>query len=170
MATDWKNIGTGALDVVVGIGSAVAGAYAGSAGAAGIQMAGGGIKRLAQLEDSKSPADKFERGDFGTREKLVEQRRIYAVISADDELSSRAELQRLGYSEGEIGAILAGKQGGAGLDGNRAAAASPAQILGAAGSPQKGAQPQPIVGAEGENTNALASIGKLISGALAGKG
>lgn len=104
MMPDWKNIGTKAIDIVAGVGGAVAGAYGGPAAASGVQQAGGAIKSL--VEDGgdapkQTRTERFDRADFQARKKST-------PTSVGDEDTTRAELARLGWTREQIDTILSG--------------------------------------------------------------
>lgn len=187
---DYKSIGLKALDVVVGIGSAVAGGYGGPAAAQGVQMAGGAIKEginEATGEGERSRADKHDRADFQARGRVVQQPRA-PVEPADDGAASRAELLRMGWTPEQADRIIAGPTSGvtlASLVGEespprvevvdvyelerpvrrvraqRVATTDGRRIKGGDGATVKGARPEKVDESEGSST--LASLGKVIS-------
>ncbi len=171
MMVDGKAIGLTVLDVVTGVGAAVAGVYGGPAAATGVAMAGGAIKNLATdgqgTPDSRG--ERFEKADFATRAKATESKRAGLIAQASDAEATKAELRGLGYSEAKIDGILAGKTTGpaavgapiVATEGKRAAEKSGQEIA---------AQPGAKTGWDGTNTSELASIGKVIWGALSQKG
>lgn len=164
---DWKNIGTKAIDIVAGVGGAVAGIYGGPAAASGIQNAGGAIKSLVDDGNGdKKPSrrDQHDRQDFQARAKP----QAAAAPANPDEQVARTELAKLGYSSAQINAILAGPgqkepqqtppiavgQTEKAVDGKTIAAVAASAIKGAIG-----------VGAdtyEGTNTAVLAKDGTRI--------
>lgn len=68
MDLDLKTIGLAAKDIIIGVGTAAAGASGGPAAAEGVGKAGSGLDRIlgmAGVLDSR--ADKFDRADFAAR-------------------------------------------------------------------------------------------------------
>lgn len=106
---DWKNIGGKAIDIVAGIGGAVAGIYGGPAAASGIQTAGGAVKSLVDdgsSDQKQSRREQHDRQDFQTRKVLPPTQ--VAPPSNPDEAITRRELAKLGYTAQQIDVIIAG--------------------------------------------------------------
>ena len=172
MTVDGKAIGLTVLDVVTWVVAAVAGAYGGPAAATGVAMAGGAIKNLATdgqgTPDSRG--ERFDKADFATRAKATESKRAGLIAQASDAEATKAELRGLGHSEAKIDGILAGKT----ATGTTAVGAPIVAMEGKRGAEQPGqeiaAQPGAKTGWDGTNTSELASIGKVIWGALSQKG
>lgn len=169
---DGKAIGLTVLDVVTGVGAAVAGAYGGPAAAGGVTMAGGAIKNLA-TDGQGTPAtrsERFDKADFATRTKATESKRAGLIAQASDTEATKAELRALGHSEEKIDGILAGKAAA----GPVAAGAPIVAAGGKRGAEQPGqeiaAQPGAKTGWDGVDTSALASVGKMVVGAMSQKG
>jgi hypothetical protein len=142
MMPDWKNIGTKAIDIVAGVGGAVAGAYGGPAAASGVQQAGGAIKSL--VEDGggapkQTRSERFDRADFQARKKSP-------PVTLGDADTTRAELTRLGWTPEQIDTILSG--------------------------PKPQAEPKPEAEATGQTTGGAdwkaiaAAVGSQLKGAL----
>lgn len=107
---DWKNVGVKAIDIVAGIGGAVAGAYGGPAAATGIQTAGGAIKSFiddGSGEAKMSRREQHDRQDFQARTKVLPPAQASATANPDEAIA-RAELAKLGYSAQQIDTIIAG--------------------------------------------------------------
>jgi hypothetical protein len=72
---DAKEIGFAAKDILIGIGTAVAGAKGGPEAAKGVGKAGDGIDRILGnvMPGDKKPTreERFDRGDFGARPQLT---------------------------------------------------------------------------------------------------
>lgn len=105
---DWKNIGGKAIDIVAGIGGAVAGIYGGPAAASGIQTAGGAVKSLVDdgsSDQKQSRREQHDRQDFQTRKVLPPTQ---VAPSNPDEAITRRELAKLGYTAPQIDVIIAG--------------------------------------------------------------
>ena len=114
MMPDWKNIGTKAIDIVAGVGGAVAGAYGGPAAASGVQQAGGAIKSL--VEDGgdapkQTRTERFDRADLGTRRTPAPVVRPPAV-NMDQQTKLRSYFASLGWSGSDLERIMNGPKGG----------------------------------------------------------
>src|SRR5262245_62154651 len=65
---DFKQIGLAAKDIILGVGTAAAGAKGGPAAAEGVGKAGSGIDRILGMAGvMETRADKFDRADFSTQ-------------------------------------------------------------------------------------------------------
>lgn len=106
---DWKNVGSKAIDIVAGIGGAVAGAYGGPAAASGIQTAGGAIKSFIDdgSDQKQSRREQHDRQDFQARKKVVQPPQVAPAMNPDEAIT-RNELAKLGYSAQQIDVIIAG--------------------------------------------------------------
>ena len=105
---DWKNIGSKAVDIVAGVGGAVAGAYGGPAAASGVQTAGGAIKSFIDQGDQKqSRREQLDRQDFQARSKVVPAAQVASPTNPDEAITRR-ELAKLGYTAEQIDVIVAG--------------------------------------------------------------
>lgn len=128
---DWKGIGLGAKDVVVGIAGAVAGIYGGSGAATAVTNAGAGIDKIvgaaapetheaktggAMAEKKPNQAEKFDRADFTpTKKKPVQRAPANVKPAAQSGKAPAAELlatvdylRQRGWSMSKIRMILAG--------------------------------------------------------------
>lgn len=84
---DWKAIGLGAKDVIVGVLGAVAGAYGGSEGAKAVNNAGTGIDKIvgaAMPEEKATRSEKFDRADLPTK-RAASSGRVPAPPSSTEE-------------------------------------------------------------------------------------
>lgn len=107
---DWKNIGSKAVDIVAGVGGAVAGAYGGPAAASGVQTAGGAIKSFIDEgggDKKQSRREQLDRQDFQARSKVVPPAQVASPTSPDEAITRR-ELAKLGYTAEQIDVIVAG--------------------------------------------------------------
>lgn len=152
---DAKFIGLKALDIVAGLGAAVAGGVGGPKAAEGVMMAGGAIKDLANAGgEAPSRAERHDRADFQARETVAAKKQEQQAVASDDRASGRAELVKLGWSPEEADRILNGPQR------TPAASASTAQTQ-----PQPTAQP-----ASGDSESGTAAVlGKLLKGVMASR-
>lgn len=152
---DAKFIGLRALDIVAGLGSAVAGGVGGPKAAEGVMMAGGAIKDLANAGgEAPSRAERHDRADFQSRETVAAKKQEQQVVASDDRASGRAELVKLGWSPEEADRILNGPQR------TPAASASTAQ-----NQVQPAAQPASVEADGGTAT----VFGKLLKGVMASR-
>lgn len=106
---DGKTIGLKALDILVGLGAAVAGGTGGPEAAKGVMMAGGAIKDLTNQAtggEETTRSERHDRADFQLRDAALAKQKQVAV--ADDRAASRAELLKLGWPEEAIDQILKG--------------------------------------------------------------
>lgn len=179
MSIDWKNVGLTALDVVTGIGGAVAGAYGGPAASQGVVMAGGAIKGLVnqatESDEKPSRKEQHDRQDFQARAKAPAQLPAAsdaapptrAKLSDSDEAVARAELAKLGYANSTIDAILAGPPSGAVASNDAKPATSAAPVATSAAPAATSAAPPPVEGniTKGVDWERLASVaGNAIKG------
>ena len=106
---DWKNVGSKAIDIVAGVGGAVAGAYGGPAAASGVQSAGGAIKSFIDEggDQKQSRREQHDRQDFQARSKVVPSAQVVSPTSPDEAITRR-ELAKLGYTAQQIDGIIAG--------------------------------------------------------------
>lgn len=122
---DYKGVGLKVLDVVVGVGSAVAGGYGGPEAAKGVQMAGTAIKGIANdATGDGNRADKLDREGFELRQQALVAKQqqqqqqqqtdgsSVPQASAGDDPEIRAELIRLAWSPAQADQILAGPSKG----------------------------------------------------------
>lgn len=167
---DAKFIGLKALDVLTGIGAAVAGGYGGPDAAKGVMMAGGAIKDItgeATGGEERSRADRHDRADFQAREAVVAKKQEAAALSADDRASGRAELMKLGWSAEKADMILSGPRDGVTV----AALTSETPQQGQTQKTPQNQQAQQMVAsnqAKPEEQNGVGAVlGKLLKGATA---
>jgi hypothetical protein len=121
---DWKAIGLGAKDVIVGVVGAVAGAYGGSESAKAVNNAGTGIDKIlgAAMPEEKTRSEKFDRADLpskpapptGRAPQLapsIETKEKEDPQSADDEQLIAADFLRgRGWSREKIRQIMGGPE------------------------------------------------------------
>lgn len=154
---DGKAIGLKALDILVGIGAAVAGGTGGPEAAKGVMMAGGAIKDITNEATGGAEAtrsERHDRADFQARDAAVAKQKQLAV--ADDRAASRAELLKLGWTEEAIEQILKGPP--------RQTSAPPAP---GPPPPSPAKVPETVTAEEG---SALAGVvGKLLKGSVGTK-
>lgn len=120
---DWKSIGLGAKDVIVGVLGAVAGAYGGSEGAKAVNNAGSGIDKIvgaAMPEEKVTRSEKFDRADLPTKRAVPAGRTPASPPAAEepgeaglqgsaDESAIAADFLRgRGWSREKIRQILSG--------------------------------------------------------------
>jgi hypothetical protein len=186
---DYKKLGLTALDVVVGIGSAVAGGYGGPEAAKGVQMAGSAIKTgVNDFTGDGGRADKLDREDFQARSRAIEQRNKTPETEESSDLAfSRQELIRQGWSAEKADRILAGpgegttvaglfgepggdapKEGGRRNRGRTVAGAEGRRVREDEGQTTKGKRGDTVEATEGNGT--FAALGKVLSGVLSNKG
>lgn len=190
---DYKNMGLKVLDVVVGVGAAVAGAKGGPEAAKGVMMAGNAIKSgVNEATGDGSRADRHDRADFQARDATLVRKREAAVTANDDAAVSRAELIRLGWSPERADEILSGPSEEVSLasllgsgDGRETAPAtsesprvrprSGQSLASAKGTRLPESEGSVVKGTEGskvdeyEGSTTLASLGKVVSGVLGKK-
>ena len=107
---DWKVIGYGAKDVVLGVAGAVAGGYAGEAGAKAVGKAGTGIdailgQTIGEEKPAMSRAEKFDSADRPKKQTPVAPTQQVGSTEVED---TRAQLRKLGWSDDKIDKILGG--------------------------------------------------------------
>jgi|JI10StandDraft_1071094.scaffolds.fasta_scaffold139129_3 hypothetical protein len=107
---DWKVIGYGAKDVVLGVAGAVAGGYAGEAGAKAVGKAGTGIdailgQTIGEEKPAMSRAEKFDTADRPKKQSPVAPTQQVGSTEVED---TRAQLRKLGWSDDKIDKILGG--------------------------------------------------------------
>lgn len=187
---DYKKLGLTALDVVVGVGSAVAGGYGGPEAAKGVQMAGSAIKSgVNNLTGDESRAEKYDRADFQARGNALELRNSPPPTEQpSDDGFAREELLRKGWSAEQAESILAGPGEGttlASLLGERNESSTRETggrrnrgrvVGGAEGRRVPTEEGQIAQGNRGktaessEGSSSLAAIGKVLTGVLSNKG
>lgn len=108
---DWKAIGYGAKDVVLGVAGAVAGGYAGEAGAKAVGKAGTGIDAILgqTIGEDKPPMSRGEKFDSADRPKPSKQTSVTPTQAGSTEVEdTRGQLRKLGWSDDKIDKILGG--------------------------------------------------------------
>lgn len=119
---DWKAIGLGAKDVIVGIVGAVAGAYGGSESAKAVNNAGTGIDKIvgAAMPEEKTRSEKFDRADLPSKSAPPAGRAPQLAPSTetkedpqgteDEELITADFLRGRGWSREKIRQIMGGPE------------------------------------------------------------